>query len=97
MDVISFFKQDGRLEINDAVLIINGEAISDKTTDDISAMIKEIEERSGSVELLVRRETPISLSPYDYCKISQRQPMLKRRSLQSQLSSQTPKLVRFLF
>ena len=76
------------------MLEINGEAISGKTTNDISAMMKEIEERSGSIELLVRRDSPISLSHRKSTKLSHRQPMFKRSSSWGQPSSQTPERVR---
>lgn len=47
--------QDGRLRINDQVLLINGEVSSGKAIGDISLMVKDIEESNGSIELLVKR------------------------------------------
>ena len=92
-----FSKQDGRLKVNDTLLEINREAASGKTTDEISAMMKEIEERSGSIELLVRRDSPISLSHCKSTNLSHRQPMFKCSSSWGQPSSQTPEQVRLIW
>ena len=40
------------------MLEINGEAVSGKTDDAISTIVKDVEESNGSLELLVRRGTP---------------------------------------
>ena len=40
------------------MLEINGEAVSGKTNDAISTIVKDVEESNGSLELLVRRGTP---------------------------------------
>ncbi|MCG8626313.1 MAG: hypothetical protein MJE68_30485 [Proteobacteria bacterium] len=89
-----FSKQDGRLKVNDIVLVIDGEEVSEMATNDISTMMKEIEERSDSdsLELLVMREAPISSSSYGHRKVYSR---ALRTSSWSQPSSQTPEQVDF--
>ena len=93
--MIIFSKQDGRLKVNDVVLKIDGEAVSGKTTNDISTMMKEIEERSDSLELLVTREAPISSSSYGHRKEAKLYRHAQHTSSWRQPSSQTPEQVDF--
>ena len=92
--MIIFSKQDGRLKVNDIVLEIDGEAVSGKTPDDISAMMKEIEERSDSLELLVRREAPTSSSSYGHRREAKLYRHAQHSSSWSQPLSQTTEQVR---
>ena len=83
------------------MLEINGEAVTGKTNNAISVMMKDIEESNGSIELLVRRENQTgSRARHEKTKLSHRKPHTLRKRLsswyQSLRSSRVPMQVRLI-
>ena len=85
------------------MLEINGEAVTGKTNNAISVMMKDIEESNGSIELLVRRENQTtSKARHEKTKSSHRKPHTLRERFSSWYQSlrsskvHVPVLVRLL-